>query len=165
VQLRERETELRKLVEQMKKEKEDSMLQMSQLQQGMSIIVMRILKITRLWLFGFLLFLEACKVRGLAEDIEKLHKQCKQEQLLKAQAVNKLAEIMNRKDNNPAPGKGKHKMSSTDVKRKEKECRKLQQELTQVSCYELIGLNAVLRIVTNHSATSFRNVINTIKWL
>ena len=34
LQLRERETELRKLVEQMKKEKEDSMHQMSQLQQG-----------------------------------------------------------------------------------------------------------------------------------
>jgi len=48
---------------------------------------------------------------------------------LKAQAVNKLAEIMNRKDNTT---KGKSKVSSADLRRKEKECRKLQQELTQV---------------------------------
>lgn len=71
----------------------------------------------------------------MVDEIEKLRKQFKQEQVLKAQAVNKLAEIMNRKDiniNNSAAGKGKNKMSSTDVKRKEKECRKLQQELTQV---------------------------------
>lgn len=62
-----------------------------------------------------------------------MRKQFNQEKLLKAQAVNKLAEIMNRKDmNNPALGKGKNKISSTDLKRKEKECRKLQQELTQV---------------------------------
>lgn len=71
----------------------------------------------------------------MEEENEKLRKQIKQEQLLKAQAVNKLAEIMNRKDmniNNSVVGKGKNKMSSTDFKRKEKECRKLQQELSQV---------------------------------
>lgn len=62
--------------------------------------------------------------------MEKLHKQLKQEQLLKAQAVNKLAEIMNRKDINTTC-KG-DKRSSADVRKKEKECRKLQQELTQV---------------------------------
>lgn len=59
-----------------------------------------------------------------------MRKQLKQEQLLKAQAVNKLAEIMNRKDINSTT-KNK-KVSSADLKRKEKECRKLQQELTQV---------------------------------
>ena len=36
---------------------------------------------------------------------------------------------MNRKDNTT---KGKGKVSSSDLRRKEKECRKLQQELTQV---------------------------------
>lgn len=66
------------------------------------------------------------------DELERLRKQLKQEQLLKAQAVNKLAEIMNRKDLNSAGGKGKNKVSSADLRRKEKECRKLQQELTQV---------------------------------
>ena len=45
------------------------------------------------------------------------------------QAVNKLAEIMNRKDINS--GRGKNKVSSADLRKREKECRKLQQELTQ----------------------------------
>lgn len=67
--------------------------------------------------------------KNFIEELEKLRKQLKQEQLLKAQAVNKLAEIMNRKDNTT---KGKSKVSSADLRRKEKECRKLQQELTQV---------------------------------
>ncbi|XP_022180412.1 rho-associated protein kinase 2 isoform X1 [Myzus persicae] len=66
--------------------------------------------------------------KNFIEELEKLRKQLKQEQLLKAQAVNKLAEIMNRKDNTT---KGKSKVSSADLRRKEKECRKLQQELTQ----------------------------------
>ena len=49
------------------------------------------------------------------------------------QAVNKLAEIMNRKDMNaPAGRKTKNAPGgSADLRRKEKECRKLQQELTQ----------------------------------
>lgn len=72
--------------------------------------------------------------------MEKLHKQLKQEQLLKAQAVNKLAEIMNRKD--LTTSKGKSKTSSADVRKKEKECRKLQQELTQVI------LDIVLPLIT-----------------
>ena len=46
------------------------------------------------------------------------------------QAVNKLAEIMNRKDMRN-PGR-KNKVSSADLRKREKECRKLQQELTQV---------------------------------
>jgi len=73
------------------------------------------------------MFIESNK--NFIEELEKLRKQLKQEQLLKAQAVNKLAEIMNRKDNTT---KGKSKVSSADLRRKEKECRKLQQELTQV---------------------------------
>lgn len=60
------------------------------------------------------------------DQIQQLNKQLQQERLLKLQAVNKLAEIMNRKD---WTGK-KNKSSATDLRKKEKECRKLQQELT-----------------------------------
>ncbi|XP_065210146.1 rho-associated protein kinase 1 isoform X2 [Planococcus citri] len=104
--MKERETDLRKMVEQLKKEKEDTSYQMRVLEQ------------------------EAYKINSLAEELEKVQKQLKQEQLLKAQAVNKLAEIMNRKDMNHPLGKNK-KVSSTDLRKKEKECRKLQLELTQ----------------------------------
>ncbi|RXG56558.1 Rho-associated protein kinase 2 [Armadillidium vulgare] len=62
------------------------------------------------------------------EDVEKLTKQLKSEQVLKMQAVNKLAEILQRKENLPANRKGKP--ISSDLRKKEKECRKLQQELT-----------------------------------
>lgn len=44
--------------------------------------------------------------------------------------MNKLAEVMNRKEFSQKD-KGK-KISQTEFKKKEKECRKLQQELTQV---------------------------------
>lgn len=62
------------------------------------------------------------------DEVERLRKLLKQEQLLKLQAVNKLAEIMNRKDMNPV---GRKPKNGADLRRKEKECRKLQQELTQ----------------------------------
>lgn len=65
----------------------------------------------------------------LRNKIEQLTKQLKQEKVLTEQAVNKLAEIMNRKDVNLSKKKGKGNASG-DLKRKEKECRKLQQELT-----------------------------------
>lgn len=54
-----------------------------------------------------------------------------QEKLLKMQAVNKLAEIMNRKDMNISNKKQKQS-SSADLRKKEKECRKLQQDLNLV---------------------------------
>ena len=67
------------------------------------------------------------------EELERLRKQVKQEQLLKMQAVNKLAEIMNRKDI-IISGRGKSApKSSAELRKKEKECRRLQQELTQVN--------------------------------
>ena len=67
-----------------------------------------------------------------SEEVERLRKQLKQEQLLKMQAVNKLAEIMNRKDMNPVGRKpNKTNSSNADLRRKEKECRKMQLELTQ----------------------------------
>lgn len=83
------------------------------------------------WLIKYVLT-EVKKSSNIQEEIERLRKQLKQEQLLKEQAVHKLAEIMNRKDINTTT-KAKSKVSSADLRRKEKECRKLQQELTQVS--------------------------------
>lgn len=58
---------------------------------------------------------------------EQLQKQLAQERMLKLQAVNKLAEIMNRKD---IAGGGKGRASG-DLRRRDREVRKLQQELTQ----------------------------------
>ncbi|XP_043227647.1 rho-associated protein kinase 1-like isoform X1 [Amphibalanus amphitrite] len=67
-----------------------------------------------------------------SEELERLRKQVKQEQLLKMQAVNKLAEIMNRKDINfGGRGSKSAPKSSAELRKKEKECRRLQQELTQ----------------------------------
>lgn len=64
-------------------------------------------------------------------EMEKLKAKLKNESVLKQQAVNKLAEIMNRKDT-VIPGKTKTKVSSAaDLRKKEKESRRLQQELTQ----------------------------------
>lgn len=66
-------------------------------------------------------------------ELEKLHAKLKNETLLKQQAVNKLAEIMNRRDG-VIPGKQKTKVSASqnaELKKKEKESRRLQLELTQ----------------------------------
>jgi Rho-associated protein kinase 1 len=66
-------------------------------------------------------------------EMEKLQAKLKNETLLKQQAVNKLAEIMNRRDG-VIPGKQKTKgsaSSSAELKKKEKESRRLQLELTQ----------------------------------
>lgn len=64
-------------------------------------------------------------------EMDTLRKKLKTEMLLKQQAINKLAEIMNRKDSVVNPGKTKTKVSSADLRKKEKESRRLQQELTQ----------------------------------
>ncbi|GIX66903.1 rho-associated protein kinase 1 [Caerostris darwini] len=61
------------------------------------------------------------------DQIQQLNKQIQQERLLKLQAVNKLAEIMNRKD---WSGKKNKSNATFDLRKKEKECRKIQQELT-----------------------------------
>ena len=63
------------------------------------------------------------------EEVEKLKIELNRESLLKQQAVNKLHEILNRKDLKDT--KGKSKVSSADLRRKEKDLKKLQQELTQ----------------------------------
>lgn len=63
-------------------------------------------------------------------EIDKLKMRLKNEILLKQTAVNKLTEIMSRKDATN-PGKNKSKVSSADLRKKEKESRRLQQEITQ----------------------------------
>lgn len=66
-------------------------------------------------------------LQRLQDELDRLNKKLNSEIMLKQQAVNKLAEIMNRKDMNPTAGKNKSKMSV----RKDKDYRKLQQELTR----------------------------------
>lgn len=63
-------------------------------------------------------------------EMDKLKIKLKNETLLKQQAVNKLAEIVNRRDIANS-GKNKKIGSAVDLRKKEKEARRLQQELTQ----------------------------------
>jgi len=63
-----------------------------------------------------------------AAEIEKLKKQCKEEKIKKDQAINKLAEMMMRKDLQPKPGS--KKVSVEELRKKEKECRRLKHELS-----------------------------------
>lgn len=66
------------------------------------------------------------------EEIQKLKTRLTTEALLKQQAVNKLAEIMNRKDMViNKDNKGKNKVSSADLRRREKDLKKLQQEMAK----------------------------------
>nr|XP_039271610.1 rho-associated protein kinase 2-like isoform X1 [Styela clava] len=83
------------------------------------------------------------KQRRVKEDLEKVQteledskkssvtmkKELDLEKQKKMQAVNKLAEVMNRKD--MANPKGKNKISQDTFRKKEKECRRLQAELQQ----------------------------------
>jgi Rho Binding len=134
--LSEKETELRK---QMEREKDNFASHIKMMQDGKIFSKPRFI-----WIKYFnaeLLILITCypldlsRSSSVKEELDRLKAQLKQEQLLKIQAVNKLAEIMNRKDLLSKEGKGKNKVSSADLRRKEKECRKLQQELTQVCIY------------------------------
>lgn len=76
---------------------------------------------------------DLAKYKPYQAEVEKLQARLKSECLLKQQAVNKLAEVMNRKDSviNAGSSKAKTKVSSADFRKKDKECRRLQQELTQ----------------------------------
>ena len=67
---------------------------------------------------------------GNEHEMTKLQKLLDTERILKQQAVNKLAEIMNRKDFVKKDKKAESKASSSELRKKEKENRKLQQELT-----------------------------------
>lgn len=69
------------------------------------------------------------KTQFNSDEIERLNAKLQNEQMLKHLAINKLTEILSRKDLS-ASGK-KNKASSADLKKKEKDCRRLQQELTQ----------------------------------
>jgi serine/threonine protein kinase len=74
---------------------------------------------------------DVARVRFDQAENEKLQAKLKNETLLKQQAVNKLAEIMNRRDS-VNPGKQKTKVgASLELKKKEKESRRLQLEITQ----------------------------------
>lgn len=74
---------------------------------------------------------DIAKVKADQAEIDKLQVKLKNETLLKQQAVNKLAEIMNRRDS-VNPGKQKTKVgASLELKKKEKEARRLQLEITQ----------------------------------
>lgn len=76
---------------------------------------------------------EVTKYKTDQQEIEKLKAKLKNETLLKQQAVNKLAEIMNRRDG-VIPGKQKSKANASsqpELKKKEKEFRRLQQEFKQ----------------------------------
>ncbi|XP_015914615.1 rho-associated protein kinase 2 [Parasteatoda tepidariorum] len=102
---KEKENEYKKTIEILTREKEDRGFQLLSLQEDMNNL--------------------KNQTSNTEEQIQQLNKQVQQERVLKLQAVNKLAEIMNRKD---WTGK-KNKSSATDYRKKEKECRKLQQEL------------------------------------
>lgn len=71
--------------------------------------------------------------KAIQIEVEKLQARIKNEVLMKQTAINKLAEVMNRKDGviNAASGKAKTKNSSADMRKLEKENRRYQQELTQ----------------------------------
>ncbi|CAH1989957.1 unnamed protein product [Acanthoscelides obtectus] len=102
---KEREIEYKKMSEQWQKDKEEYIRQIKQLQEELS------------------------KKTGNNEEIEKLMAKLKTESLLKQTAVNKLHEIMNRKDLRDSI-KGKSKVTNADLRRKEKDLKKLQQELS-----------------------------------
>lgn len=83
------------------------------------------------------------KLKKVREEVERAEKELEDskksavtmkkeldlEKQKKMQAVNKLAEVMNRKD--MANPKGKNKISQDTFRKKEKECRRLQAELQQ----------------------------------
>ena len=81
---------------------------------------------------------------------EQLNKQLADERLKKIQAVNKLAEIMNRKE---LSGKQSKKVSATELRRKEKECRKLEQELSTVSGLIHLKIAGKIEIIPNNKGT------------
>lgn len=131
-QLREKESEYKKTMEQLQNERDELNHSLRSAQEGSGIdtnICLTLFQHQHPSLtFGFQI---ADLERSSGEEtVEKLKKQLQTEQLLKAVAVNKLAEIMNRKDLNlnPKKVKGGH---SGDLRKKERECRKIQQELTQ----------------------------------
>ena len=79
-------------------------------------------------------------------DVEKLKKTLVEEKMKKEQAVNKLAEIMNRKEFRNQ-GNKKNTASAQELKKKEKEHRKLQQELGMVCLYMCFVLIKIMMLL------------------
>ncbi|KAK0158161.1 hypothetical protein PV328_009199 [Microctonus aethiopoides] len=104
--LKDNENELKKTVDVCLKEKDDAIKRVKDLQE------------------------QLVKAQSNVEEIDRLSSKLKTETLLKEQAINKLTQIVVRKDFS-AGGKTKNKPSSADLRKKEKDCRRLQQELTQ----------------------------------
>lgn len=104
---KERELEIKKHAEQLLKEKDELSRHLKQVQEELN------------------------KKIDNSDEVERLTNKLKTESLLKQQAVNKLHEVLNRKDIREGKGKNKDKVSSADLRRKEKDLKKLQQELTQ----------------------------------
>ena len=69
-------------------------------------------------------------IQDVQFELDKMKKMLNNERLLKQQAVNKLAEIMNRKDFNKKDRRAQSNATSAELRKKEKENRRLQQELT-----------------------------------
>lgn len=74
---------------------------------------------------------ELSKNKSEAVENEKLKAKLKNEALLKQTAINKLTEIMNRRENLTNNSSKKSKSSSAELRKKEKEMRRLQLEITQ----------------------------------
>ena len=83
-------------------------------------------------LFLSLLFYRSVELEKSKDNTETLEKQLHIEKTLKAKAVNKLAEIICRKDFQRKDSQ-ERKVTSDDLRKKERECRKLHQELGVVS--------------------------------
>ena len=99
-----------------------------------------------------------------SSETESLRQKLEVEKTLKIQAINKLAEITQRKD--PFGGKKGGKVSSQDLRKKEKENRKLQLELQKVILAylylfynKLIVLGILYGFVCHHSFYSFTLVV------
>ena len=108
--LRNRETELTRSVEQLTNERSELCDQMAMVQSE----------------------LERYRQTDYRKELEQLQKQFSQEKLLKETAVNKLAEIMNRRDitgGKSSKNKASASAAAADLRKKDKENRKLQQEL------------------------------------
>lgn len=85
-----------------------------------------------------------------------------QEKLLKMQAVNKLAEIMNRKDMNISNKKQKQS-TSADLRKKEKECRKLQQDLNLVRLSPVVLCLCHTNTLLSPSSLSLKSELSFMK--
>lgn len=90
-------------------------------------------------------------------ELEQLQKQLSQEKMLKEQAVNKLAEIMNRKEMNlngkNAKSNSKNSTAAADLRKKEKENRKLQQELINAQAQHKVELAQLAKEINDLQAT------------